>query len=324
MPLDWETYQGRNPEIYGRLVIDRCGFTEPPICERTVSQFFGNEVREVSPKDPDIASRFPSIAKIFRKSSAHLFREHSLIVVNKDQPRVKIRMDVFHENGHEALPWQRESPHVCADSGIDAKARAQVESDAFDCGIAMMLPENMFRTDTLGQNMSEKVIRALAHRYEASLEVTAMRYVKLSPNPCAMIVYEPITARQKDVDFSMEEMLADDCKSIRALPVEVQTHGGALLTTERECPLQIRYCVRSPRFKKFFRSGAKISTESPVCYTFQYGETYGGLLHPDDLGSGHVYAQSPYYGECFKFGSREAPKVMALLWEDDAKQGDLF
>ena len=58
-------YHGLNPEIYGREVIDRCGFTEPPICEKAVSQFFGNKIEEVSPLDPDIAAKFPSIRKIF-------------------------------------------------------------------------------------------------------------------------------------------------------------------------------------------------------------------------------------------------------------------
>ena len=109
-----------NPEIYAREIIDICGFIKPPICEKAVSQFFGNKILEVAPSSPEIAAKFPAIRKIFRKSSAHLFRDYSLIVVNKDQPHIKIRMDIFQENGHEALPWQRESPYVCAGSGVDA------------------------------------------------------------------------------------------------------------------------------------------------------------------------------------------------------------
>ena len=72
MQLNWDTYRGSNPEVYGRDVIDRCGFTQPPICEKAVSQFFGNEIKEVSPSDPDIAAKFPSIRKIFRKSLPEL------------------------------------------------------------------------------------------------------------------------------------------------------------------------------------------------------------------------------------------------------------
>ncbi len=112
-----------------------------------MSQFFGNKILEVAPANPKIVSKFLSIRRIFRKSSAHLFRDYSLIGVNKDQPRVKIRMDIFHENGHEALPWQRESPKVCASSGVDAYTRKRIEDETFRCGIAMMLPEKMLLHD---------------------------------------------------------------------------------------------------------------------------------------------------------------------------------
>lgn len=63
-----------------------------------MSQFFGNEIKEVSPSAPEIAAKFPSIRKIFQKSSARLFRDYSLTIVNKVLPRVKSRMDIFREN----------------------------------------------------------------------------------------------------------------------------------------------------------------------------------------------------------------------------------
>jgi len=320
MDPNWD----RNPEVYARQVIDRCGFTRPPICERAVSQFFGNEVKEVSPSDPDIAAVFPAIGKIFKKSSAHLFREHSLIVVNKDQPRVKIRMDIFHENGHEALPWQRESAYVCADSGIDAKLRRQVESEAFACGIAMMLPDKMFLSDMDGNALSEKLIRSLAQRYDASLEVTAMRFVGLHEGECAMLVCEPSNAREKEMDFSAQEMMEYDFTSPQKLPSVVLTYGGQSLSAERNCPLQIRYSICSPNFKKFFRARTPIPEESPIFYTFKTGDPFAGLLHPDELGSIHTHAQSPYTCECFKFGSHAEPKVMVLLYPENHQQSDLF
>lgn len=291
--MDWATYRGWNPEIYGREVIDRCGFTEPPICEKAVSQFFGNEIEEVSPLDPDIAAKFPSIRKIFRKSSAHLFRDYSLIVVNRDQPRVKIRMDIFHENGHEALPWQRESPNVCVDSGVDAYARRQREDEAFRCGIAMMLPEKMFRADVRGRTMSENLIRELAKRYDASIEVTARRYVMLCTGACAMLVCEPVPPKD------------------------------AGTTEEGPKPqLRIRYSVTSHSLRKFFQAGTVLDENSPAYLPFLEGNTFGGLLHTDELGSSYNNYR-PYTGECFRFGSEEEPRVMVLLWSPE-QEGDLF
>jgi|GEM_PF-3501696 len=297
MQLNWETYRGSNPEVYGRQVIDRCGFTEPPICEKAVSQFFGNKIEEVSPLDPDIAAKFPTIRKIFKKSSAHLFRDYSLIVVNKDQPRVKIRMDIFHENGHEALPWQRESAHVCAGSGVDAYTRRRIEDEAFRCGIAMMLPDKMFREDVRGRKMSEELIRALAQRYEASLEVAAMRYVGLCNGVCAMLVCEPI--KQKEPETGMETVVP-----------------------EQKRLLQIRYAVTSHRLMKFFQAGTIIGDDSPIYLPFLTGETFGGPLYTDDLGYGYNTGH-PYAAECFRFGTTEEPKVMALLWSED-QQKELF
>jgi len=287
MPLNWETYRGSNPEVYGRDVIDRCGFTEPPICEKAVSQFFGNEIKEVSPSDPEIAAKFPSIRKIFRKSSAHLFRDYSLIVVNKDQPRVKIRMDIFHENGHEALPWQRESPDVCVDSGVDAYTRRRIEDEAFRCGIAMMLPEKMFRVDVRGRTMSEKLIRELAKRYDASIEITARRYVMLCTGACAMLVCEPIPAMNTG--------------------------------TAEEVPkqqLRIRYSVTSHSLRKFFQAGTVMSEDSPAYLPFLTGMSFAGPLYTDDLGWEYNNYR-PYTGECFRFGTEKEPKIMVLFQSDE-------
>jgi len=287
MQLNWDTYRGSNPEVYGRDVIDRCGFTEPPICEKAVSHFFGNEIKEVSPSDPEIAAQFPSIRKIFKKSSAHLFRDYSLIVVNKDQPRVKIRMDIFHENGHEALPWQRESPTVCVDSGVDAYTRRRIEDEAFRCGIAMMLPEKMFREDMFGRKISEERIRYLAERYKASLEITARRYVGLCNGACAMLVCEPLQCKMEP-----------DIAPAKALS---------------KCPLlRIRYSVTSHRFRKFFQAGTVIGEDSPINLPFLTGETFAGPIYTDELGPAYNNYH-PYDGECFRFGTNEVPKVMVLL-----------
>ena len=291
--MDWGTYRGLNPENYGREVIDRCGFTQPPICEKAVSQFFGNRIEAVSPSDPEIAAKFPSIRKIFKKSSAHLFRDYSLIVVNKDQPRVKIRMDIFHENGHEALPWQRESPYVCAGSGVDAYMRRRIEDEAFRCGIAMMLPEKMFREDVRGRKMSEELIRELAQRYDASLEVTARRYVGLCTGACAMLVCEPVPP---------------------------QDAGAAEESPKQQ--LRIRYSVTSHCMRKFFQAGTVLDENSPAYLPFLEGNTFGGLLHTDELGCGYNNYR-PYTGECFRFGTEDEPKVMVLLCSED-QQNELF
>jgi len=288
--LDWATYRGWNPEIYGREVVDRCGFTQPPICEKAVSQFFGNEIKEVSPSDPEIAAQFPSIRKIFKKSSAHLFRDYSLIVVNKDQPRVKIRMDIFHENGHEALPWQRESHYVCASSGVDAYTRRRIEDEAFRCGIAMMLPGKMFREDVRGRKMSEELIRELAQRYDASVEVTARRYVMLCHGACAMLVCEPVPPKDAG---NAEEV--------------------------RKQQLKIRYSVTSHSLRKFFQAGTVLAEDSPAYLPFLTGASFAGPLHTDDLGW-EYNNYHPYTGECFRFGSEEEPKVMMLLWAEDRQE----
>lgn len=292
MRSNWDIYRGTNPEVYGREVIDRCGFTEPPICEKAVSQFFGNRIEEISPSDPEIASQFPSIRKIFRKSSAHLFRNHSLIVVNKDQPRVKIRMDIFHENGHEALPWQRESPKVCVDSGVGAYTRRRIEDEAFRCGMAMMLPEKMFRTDVRDRTMSEKLIRELAQRYDASIEVTARRYVMLCTGACAMLVCELVPPKD-----------------------------AAEADEPRKPQLRIRYSVTSHSLRKFFQAGTVLAEDSPAYLPLLTGASFAGPLYTDDLGCGYNNYR-PYTGECFRFGSEEEPKVMVLLSED--RQNELF
>lgn len=287
MQLNWDTYRGFNPEVYASEVIDRCGFLHPPICERAVSQFFGNEIKEVSPADPEIAEKFPTIQKIFKKSSTHLFRDYSLIVVNKDQPRVKIRMDIFHENGHEALPWQRESPYVRVDSGVDAPTRRRIEDEAFRCGIAMMMPEKMFRTDASNRTMSEELIRALAQRYEASLEVTAMRYVGLCAGACAMLVCEP-----------------------------------APVGSDGQNQLQIRYSVTSHKIHRHFKPGTVINEESPIYLPFLTGAPFGGQLYSDVLGYSYN-TRIPYMSECFRFGTQAEPKIMVLLWPE-TQQKELF
>lgn len=206
MTLGWNEYPSKDPEYYAREVIRILDIKEPPVCEREVAAYFGNKVMPVSPSAPEIKSVFPNIEEVFSKSSAHLFRQISLIVVNEDQAPVRIRMDVFHENGHESLPWQRAADYVCADSGIDRKLRQQVEDEAFRCGIAMMLPAALFQEDMKRDKPCIKLVKWLADRYQASLEVTARRFVELHPWPMAMVVLVPGQKKLNGEDAAFFDM----------------------------------------------------------------------------------------------------------------------
>jgi len=131
------------------------------------------------------------------------------------------------------------------DSGVDAYTRKRIEDEAFRCGIAMMLPEKMFRADVRGRTMSEKLIRELATRYDASIEITARRYVMLCPGACAMLVCEPVMSK-------------------------------AVLTQEkdRKPQLRIRYSVTSHNLRKFFQAGTVLSEDSSAYLPFLTGASF--------------------------------------------------
>ena len=47
MKLNWDNFLGSSPSIYAEKVLKGCGLKEPPICEETVADYLGLEVKEI-------------------------------------------------------------------------------------------------------------------------------------------------------------------------------------------------------------------------------------------------------------------------------------
>ncbi len=182
-------FLGRHIPLYARRVIGALGITNPPINAEEVADFLGYEVREIT--DMDIADGPPEIREILTQSPAHLLRDVNAILVNANLPGKRKRLSIFHECGHDQIPWHKSLTYACGeDYVLRPNHHDQVEREAFLCGTELMFPYEIFLNQLRSLPTGMHAIQALARNFDASKEATAIRYVRTHPGVCALVGIE--------------------------------------------------------------------------------------------------------------------------------------
>lgn len=257
MKFTLENYLGNDPAIYAQKILKECGLKAPPICEKTVSDYLGLELKEFSLNS---VPQGQGLLEIIKTACAWLQRKSngkSRIWVHGDTQLERKRLSIFHECGHAVLPWHEEFDDLCSEKDVDPIVRNRIEREAFGCGSEFLMPREMFVEDALSLETSVSAIERLRSRYVASMEATASRYAYTHPGLCGIVMIEPAENQRPKIivqDHTPPGQLAFSLKMPpRLLPV----------VDDKRYPLKVKYFVRSYRFPNTSLQGRGLRKVTP-------------------------------------------------------------
>jgi len=245
-------------------------------------------------------------------SPAHLLTNHHLILVKKDMLWTRKRLSIFHELGHAIIPWHSQVSYSCSEKDLDLKCNKIIEKQAFDCGAEFMMPSNIFIPYCNSLPLGIKAIIELANYFEASLESTAIRYVKLNQHICAIVVMEEKKYQNNDINYSRN---ISEFQPI--LFPEITFNASQIGKTEESesMLLKVKYFVRSFRFPKYIRSNIELGWGNPITKAWIEEEYVQTEIPASLFGSS---SKMNYMAECFPLG--KTGKIMVFLWIPDFQQ----
>jgi Zn-dependent peptidase ImmA (M78 family) len=127
-----------------------------------------------------------AVARLVRKGDKGLIR------VREDVPEPgRKRFGLAHELGHWVLHKGQSQVLACTEDDLYASyqgSNLEVEANYFAAGLLM--PEELFATRIAGSRPSVDKIKSLAEEFGTSLTATAVRYVELRDDYCAVVISE--------------------------------------------------------------------------------------------------------------------------------------
>jgi len=298
----------RKPCDFAKDILNQCDFNEPPICEKIITEYLGLSVIEIKDENLQYYGNYnKELIKSLEKACAWKKRDEdgrSTIYVYGETKYERKRLGIFHECGHEVIPWHQNINYICTENDISLITKKQIEREAFECGTEFLMPSDMFYNDinSLGTNIES--IKTLSSRYKSSIEATAIKYVRSHPGRCALVMLEPINNYQRRKKahkghLSNQINLTYDEKYNISLPVDSNT----------KYPLAVKYFVKSNRFEKFIRPGTGIGENNPVYEAYTAQQSNHMEIPASSFGSS---CKSCYRVDTLPFIKREM--TMLLLW----------
>ena len=285
---------GRDPALFGLEQVRDLGIKEPPINEYLVADYNGYDIVEVNLSD--YIKKFPNIRKIFCTSNAHIIPNKNIIVINEELPQWKKRTDVFHEIAHDIIPCHKHLNYNYRTYRFNQIYHRRYEREASHCGAEIQMPRDLFVPDALDLEPGIDAIKILAYRYQASLETTAIQYVKINLFPCAVVIVKPLGEGSR---VHLSNQLA-----LRFRGSDVHKR----FANKSYYPLEIKYAVKSPRFRHKIRSGTAIDNDNPIFEAWVTHSQRREALHSSTLG---VKTREVYIADIYPLG--KAGTVMIFL-----------
>lgn len=252
--------------------------------------------------------------EILDLSPAHLLKNYRLILVKRDMLWTRKRLSIFHEIGHAVIPWHSQATYSCSDKDLDPKCNKIIEKQAFECGAEFMMPSSIFIPYCNSLPLGIEAIKELANYFKASLESTAIRYVRLNQHICAVIVMEEKKHQKHDISHSRKK--PEDQTTL--YPENTFNVSHKEETEESELILlKVKYFVKSLRFPKsiYIRSGIGIGWGNPISKAWIEDEYIQTEIPVSLFG---LSSPMHYMAECFPLG--KSGKIMIFLWIPDRQQ----
>jgi len=180
------------------------------------------------------------------------------------------------------------------------------------------MPSNIFIPYSNSLPLGIDSIKKLSSYFNASLESTAIRYVRLNRHICAVLVLEEKKYQKSEVNYSKNKSEYQP----KLYPEITSNDPHEEETEEPESMLlKVKYFVRSFRFPKsiYIRSGIEIGWDNPISKAWIEGEIIQTEIPVSLFDSA---SQVHYMAECFPLG--KTGKIMIFLWIPDRQQTFTF
>lgn len=286
MKINLDNYLGSKPFLYGRKLLKDMGVKGHYVDEGDVVDFLGYEIKTINPSE--YAQFGDVIGEIFDDTCAVLLRQENLILLSNNLfPRQK-RITIYHECGHDIIPWHQANAFSIRGKDIDPAVHKTIEREAFLAGTEIMYPLKHFIEDSLSLSISFEAINSLANRYNGSFEATCIRYALTNQNIMAIAVVKKTTPIEDQITFfnphNNGQLVLPNMPAYK----KVRSASTALL--------RVQYCSHSHRFPKFIKSGIEIEKDNIIhdCWTKQ--SSTKGEIHASVFGSSMPFK---YQAECF-------------------------
>ena len=313
MNFGWKTYLSSDPAFYAKEILRECGIKEPPVCEKAFADFLELEIKEISLNsygfaDGDLHEALKTCCSWLKRRVG----KKSEIWVYKNIPLGRKRLSIFHECGHEVIPWH-EKIDYCCEERIDSATQNQTEKEAYKFAVEAMMPRDMFIEDAMSLNIGIAAIEQLKERYVGSLEATANRYAFTNPLPCGVVMVE----QYKDHKLKNIRMNNSHYKQPKKFSSFEDNSLAVMVEERKKYPLQVQYSVKSPSFPKFIRPGTPIEEDNLIFDSWLAGRRLKNEIPASVFGSSAKWA---YNAECLPLG--KSGKIMVLLWLSDRHYGN--
>lgn len=168
-------------------------------CIRSVAQRLIDQFALVPPVDERIVASAMGIRGLHRSEipwAGCLLSENGEIIIKirRSDSRGRQRFTAFHEIAHTFLPGFRLAPQFRCDPGPQAAAITPEENLCDIAAAELLFPRPHMQADVRAASFDIASINSLRHRYDASLEATAIQFVNHWPEDALLVVLE---VRQK-------------------------------------------------------------------------------------------------------------------------------
>ncbi len=296
MKIALENYLGSQPFLYGRDLLKRMGIKGHYVDEHDVTDFLGYEIKQIDPEE--YAKHGDYIGEIFDDVCAVLIPQESIILLASNLSPQRERMTLFHESGHDLIPWHQANSFSLRGKDIDPTIHKSIEREAFLAGSEIMYPIRHFVEDALGLPVSFDSVSRLASRYNGSFEATSIRYALTNRNIIAIVVVKENDLNDQ-LSFTFnhspngQPYLFDMPPIIRQKP-------------KSTAPLRVQYCSHSCLFPKFIKSGTEIEKDNIIYECWIKKQRKHGEIPASVFGSSDKFK---YTAECYPANG----KVFVLL-----------
>lgn len=260
---DYPVYPTSEVSFYADRVIRELGLRDPPVPYDPILEYFGLELHWI---DHQSELEFERQKGYKVEIPALLCRrtDKPVILVREMDRRTRQRLSVFHECGHFDIPWHGENDYLCECGVNNVQVLKSLEKQAYEYASNLIFPRRLFFGDAADLRESLETIEILASRYDASIEATAIHYVKNHPGICA-IVY---ISRNTDSDAG-------------------------------NYPFVVDYSVVSKRFHGFWKKGHKLPYNEEFEKSLAGGEIRRSTFPASIFGSSKV---TEFFAELKRYG----------------------
>lgn len=306
MKFTLDNYLGSKPFLYGRKLLKDLGTKSHYVDEYDAIGFFGYNVKKVTQAD---RSQY-ALGDLFDdKTLTVKLPDKNLILLADKMPRKRERITLFHEAGHESIPWHHHLHISTKKKDVDPITQKIIEKEAFLSGGEVMFPLKHFHSDSLDLPLSFQSVNALSDKYNGSFEATSIHYSLRNQNIMAVVVVKKNTP----IDEQITLFNPHNNGQIIFPNMPVCQRVSPASTT----PLRVQHCSHSYRFPKFIKSGTEIEKGNIIYDCWKNEANTKGEIHASVFGSSTPFR---YQAECFYYYER----VFVLLSLPDKEMPSFF